>query len=140
MNRLSIENIYLEYLGGFKVDSKLQAFFIIAIIGYLVVIVQLLKKKKLNLKYTLLWLIAAIVLLIATIFPRTVYFISTLIGIDTPINSALILAGIFVIIILITLTSIVSSLNQTVRSLTQKLGLLDKQVRELSQCEKDKMV
>lgn len=121
-------------------DSKLQMFFIIAIICYLVVIVQLLKKKKLNLKYTLLWLIGAIVLLIATIFPRTVYFISSLIGIDTPINSALILAGIFVIIILITLTSIVSSLNQTVRSLTQKLGLLDRQVRELSEDKKDKMV
>ncbi|PRR83048.1 DUF2304 domain-containing protein [Clostridium vincentii] len=121
-------------------NSKLQIFFIVAIIIYLVIIIHLLKKKKLNLKYTLLWLIAAIVLLIVTIFPTSMYFISSIIGIDTPINSALILAGMFVLIILITLTSIVSGLNQTVRVLTQKLGLLEKQVRDLSDEKKDEMV
>ena len=52
-------------------DSKLQIFFIIAIISIFNILLYIyLKKKKLNLKYTLLWLIAAIVLLIVTIFPR----------------------------------------------------------------------
>lgn len=130
----------MKFSGGFTLNSKLQIFFIVAIIIYLVIIIHLLKKKKLNLKYTLLWLIAAIVLLIVTIFPTSMYFISSIIGIDTPINSALILAGMFVLIILITLTSIVSGLNQTVRVLTQKLGLLEKQVRDLSDEKKDEMV
>lgn len=121
-------------------DSKLQVFFIIAIVAYLSLIIHLLKKKKLNLKYTLLWLIAALVLLVVTIFPRTVYFISSLIGIGTPINSAVVLAGMFVFIILIVLTSIVSDLTQTVRILTQKIALLEKEIRELSDDKKDKMV
>jgi hypothetical protein len=127
----------LKLQGGFKLDSKLQVFFIIAILAYLIIIVQLLKKKKLNLKYTLLWLMFALVLLIVTIFPNTVYFISSLIGISTPINSALILACMFVVLILITLTSIVSGLNQTTRVLTQKMGLLEKQLRELSEKKED---
>lgn len=113
-------------------NIKLQIFFIIAICLYLLAIVHLLKKKKLNLKYTLLWLIASFVLLIATIFPSIMYFISNLIGIETPINSAIVLACMFVLVILITLTSIVSNLNQSVRSLTQQMAIMEKKIRELT--------
>lgn len=115
-------------------DSRLQIFFIAAIIIYLIVIIQLLKKKKLNLKYTLLWLGASFVLLVVTIFPGAVYTISKIIGIQTPINSALVLACMFVLMILITLTVIVSGLNQKVRTLTQKIALLEKRIRDI---EKD---
>ncbi len=112
-------------------DFKIRLFFGIAVIIYLFIIVQLLKRKKLDLKYTLLWLVAAAVLLFVTIFPQTVYFISQFLGITTPINSALVLAGMFIIVILITITSIVSNLNSRLRSLTQEIALLDKKVREL---------
>ena len=107
-------------------DSKLQIFFIIAIVVYLLIIIHLLKKKKLNLKYTLLWIIATFILLVVTIFPNTVYFISRLIGIGTPINSAVVLAGMFVFVILIVLHLLFQVLTQTVRILTQKIGLIRK--------------
>ncbi|MCR4944801.1 MAG: DUF2304 domain-containing protein [Clostridium sp.] len=113
-------------------EFKIRVFFGIAVIIYLCIIVQLLKKKKLDLKYTLLWLLAAAVLLFVTIFPGTVYWISEFLGISTPINSALVLAGMFIIVILITITSIVSGLNSRLRSLTQEIALLEKRVRELS--------
>lgn len=118
-------------------DFKIRLFFGIAVIIYLCIIIHLLKKKKLDLKYTLLWLIAAAVLLVVTIFPNTVYFISRFLGITTPINSALVLAGMFIIVILITITSIVSNLNSRLRSLTQEIALLDKKVRELSRNGED---
>lgn len=117
-------------LGGIVVDFRVKVFFIATVIIYLIVIIQLLKKNKLELKYTLLWLIAALILIVVTILPGTVYYISELLGIVTPINSALVLAGMFVITILIVLTSIVSELNKTVRVLTQKIAILEKQIRE----------
>lgn len=113
-------------------EFRVRLFFGIAVIVYLFVIIHLLKKKKLDLKYTLLWLIAATVLLLVTVFPSTVYYISSFLGITTPINSALVLAGMFIILILITITSIVSNLNSRLRSLTQEIALLEKRVRELS--------
>ena len=96
---------------------SIQIFFIIAVLLYLCLIISLLKKKKLSLRYSLLWLVLGGLLLIITIFPKIMYLISNLIGIKTPINSALIIAGMFVIIILIAITSIVSKLNNTVRNL-----------------------
>lgn len=114
-------------------DFKIQIFFSIAIIMYLILIIHLLRKKKLELKYTLLWLIAAVVLLIVILCPNLVYFISDILGIQTPINSAIVLGCMFIIMILITLTSIVSLLNRNLRVLTQEVALLQKKVKELSE-------
>lgn len=114
-------------------DFKIQIFFSIAIIMYLILIIHLLRKKKLELKYTLLWLIAAVVLLIVILCPNLVYFISDILGIQTPINSAIVLGCMFIILILITLTSIVSLLNRNLRVLTQEVALLQKKVKELSE-------
>lgn len=120
-------------------NSRIQILFVLLVFLYLVGIVHLLKTKKLDIKYTLLWIIASIVLLIVTIFPKIMYVISNLIGIETPINSALVLAGVFVIIILITITSIVSMLNRTVRVLVQEVALLEKRIRDLSDEKKDRI-
>lgn len=116
-------------------ERGIQIFFIFAILVYLIVIIHLLRKDKLNLKYTLLWLFSAFVLLVVTIFPQTIYLISNMLGIKTPINSAIVLASMFIIMILIMLTSIVSRLNKSLRVLIQEVALLEKKVRDLSSKE-----
>ena len=52
-------------------NLKITVFFVVVIVMYLAFIIHLLKKKKLELKYTLLWLIASFVLLIITVFPSS---------------------------------------------------------------------
>ena len=113
-------------------ETKIRIFFFIAVIVYLTIIVHLLRRKKLNLKYTLLWLFTAFVLLVVTIFPSLMVYISKMLGIVTPINSALVLAGMFIIVILIMLTSIVSEQNRKQRILIQEVAMLDKKLRELT--------
>ena len=114
-------------------DYRIQIFFIAIVLIFLFFIIHLLKTKKLNLKYTLLWLFATVVLLIISIFPQIMYAISGVLGIKTPINVALILAGIFVILIIISITSIVSELNKKLRSLIQEVSLLKNELKELKQ-------
>lgn len=118
-------------------DSRIQFFFIGAVILYLIIVFQMLKKQKLNLKYTLLWLFSGAILLIVTLFPRIMYGISSFVGIETPINSAFLLSGIFVIVILIAMTSIVSGLNKKLRVLVQEISILEKRVRELEHINED---
>lgn len=112
-------------------DYKVQIFFIGIVLVFLFFIIHLLKTKKLNLKYTLLWIFATIILLVVSIFPQIMYEISSVVGIKTPINVALVLAGIFVILIIISITSIVSELNRKLRSLIQEVSLLKKELQEL---------
>ena len=112
-------------------DTKIQIIFIITIIIYLSIIIQLLRKNKLNLKYTLLWIICAFSLLLVTLFPKTIVYISDFLGIKTPINSAFIIAGMFIVMILITITSIVSKLNSSIRVLIQEVAILEKRIRDI---------
>lgn len=115
-------------------NIRIQVFFICIILISFFVIVNFLRKKKLNLKYTILWLFSIFILLIATIFPNITYFFVRLVGIETPINGALVLASIFLVAILIGITSIVSYLNNRVRVLTQEIALLKK---DIDKCKED---
>ena len=112
-------------------DYKIQIFFAIVVLIFFIFIVHLLKTKRLNLKYTLLWIFATIILLVVSVLPQIMYVIADFLGIQTPINVALVLAGVLMVLILISITSIVSELNMKLRRLVQEVALLKRQVNEL---------
>lgn len=112
-------------------NSALRIFLITIILIYLIVIIDLLKRKKLNLKYSLTWLFSSLFLLLLVIFPNIVYKFSDFIGIVTPVNVVFVVEAIFVLMILLSLTTIVSYLNEQNRKLAQVIALLEKRVRDL---------
>ena len=112
-------------------DLKLQIFFIAFALFFLFIILYYLVKKKLNLRYTLVWLITVTVLLILSVFPIIVEKFGNLIGIVTPVNTVFLFSILFMLIIILTLTGIVSHMNTRVYRLTQTQALLEKRVREL---------
>lgn len=88
-------------------------------------------RRKLNLGYSLLWLALALLLMIAVVFPQTVYALSALIGVDLPINLLLTAFALFSLVMMFYLTCIVSRENEKLRTLTQQLALLEKRLRDL---------
>ncbi len=109
----------------------LQVFFITGIIAFTIVILHYLTNKKLNLKYSLAWLAAAIGMLILAVFPELVEKIGKLVGIQSVTSTVFVFAGIFMLIIIFTLTMIVSHMNNRIYRLTQTQAILEKRVREL---------
>ncbi|MGI5896953.1 MAG: DUF2304 domain-containing protein [Oscillospiraceae bacterium] len=108
-----------------------QCCLIVGILIYLGVIVVLLKKQKLNLRYALTWLLMAFVMLLVAIFPQIITAISRLLGVASDVNTVFVLQGLFVLLILLSLTSIVSKQTNRIRKLAQTQALLEKRVREL---------
>lgn len=109
----------------------LQIFLIICLLIFLIVITRFLITKRLNLKYTLMWFFAVFAMLIITVFPDIVTFISKLVGIASPVNMIFLFAGMFSLLIILTLTMIVSHLNNKVHRLSQTQALLEKRIRDL---------
>lgn len=109
----------------------LQIFLIVCVLCFFLMILRYLIKRKLNLKYTLIWLAAAVVMLIVAIFPQIIYFLCSLIGIETPAHAIFFFAIIFLFAIVMMLTAIVSHMNIRVYKNTQTQALLEKRVREL---------
>ena len=99
-------------------NIKLKIFILIILLVVLAVLVRKIQKKKIDLKYSLSWFGLIIVIIIFDLFPELAQWLSELIGVKVPSNFLLFSAAI-------------SKLSDDVRSLTQKIGLLESRIREL---------
>lgn len=117
------------------IPQRLQFVLIIAIIVYFIIILYFLKKRALELKYTLIWIVAGVVMLVLVVFPQLMTWIIRMLGIQSSMNGLYLVLIAFIIMILMTLTSIVSRLAYKSKSLIQEIALIEKRVRDL---EKEK--
>ncbi len=110
--------------------TNLRITLIIAIIFYFILILIFLKKKALELRYTLLWILAGVVMGFFVVFPQLLLYMIRLLGIESPMNGLYVLCIGFIIIILMALTSIVSKQMVKIRTLVQENAMLEKRLRE----------
>ena len=111
--------------------TTLRIALLVGILFYVLFILVLLKKKSLELKYSLLWLITALVLLVLDIFPQIVMSVSKLLGVSTASNFIYLVVMFFMLLLLVSLTSIVSQQKRQIRTLIQTVSILKKKVEEI---------
>lgn len=115
------------------IPATLRMTLIVGVICYFIIILYYLKQRVLNLKYTLLWLLAGAVLGVLVIFPELLMYIIHLFGIEDNMNGLFIMCIAFILMILMALTSIVSRLDRKVRKLVQEMGMMDKRIRDMEE-------
>ncbi len=113
------------------IPHNLQRVLVIAVIIYFVIILYYLKKRMLELKYTLIWLVMGGVMGVMVLFPEVLVWIRDILGIESNMNALYVLCFGFVIMILMTLTAIVSRMAFKIRTLVQENSMLEKRVYEL---------
>lgn len=110
---------------------ELQICLVICVLLFACFIIHSLVRKKFNLKYSLVWLFSVLCMLIVVIFPQTVEWLSNLLGIELQSNAVFFFAILFLVTIVLTLTSIVSKINNHIYRLTQTQAILEQRIREL---------
>lgn len=115
------------------IPVTLRIVLIIGVLGYFTIILMFLKKKELALKYTLLWLAAGVVFGIMVIWPHSLTWFIHLLGITGNMNGLFILCIAFLIMILMSITSIVSKQSDKIKNLTQTISKMEKRIRELEE-------
>lgn len=115
------------------IPHTLQITLSIAVVCYFIIILYYLKRKTLELKYTLVWLAAGLVMGIMVFFPELLVWFVKLLGIESNMNGLYILCIAFIMMILMTLTAIVSRQQYKIRILIQEVSLLEKRIRELEE-------
>lgn len=111
--------------------TQLRVTLILAIVVFFVIVLWLLKNKRLALKYTLLWLVTGVAMLILAIFPEILMDIAKLLGIQTVMNTLYVLALAFILMLIMMLTSIVSAQTDRIRRLAQSQALLEERDRQV---------
>jgi len=115
------------------IPSTLRFTLCIAVICYFVLILYYLKKRMLELKYTLIWLVAGVVMGIMIFFPELLVSFVRLLGIESNMNGLYVLLFAFIIAILMTLTSIASRQTLKIKILIQEMSMMEKRIRELEE-------
>lgn len=116
-----------------------QLVMIAAVAAYFILLLVFLRKKQLNLRYTLLWIFSGILMLVLALFPRVLTAFAALVGIYSEVNALFALILFCGIVIVMSLTAIVSMLNDKLRRTAQTVALLEKRVRELEKTGEEKI-
>ena len=100
---------------------------------FLLVILWLLKKGRLTVRYSIIWLMASGVLMVFAVFPYIVLVLRDWLNMEMPVNVIFTLVIAFMLLLLLSLSTIVSGFSQKLKRLSQENALLEKRVRDLEQ-------
>ena len=114
---------------------KLQIIAAIILFLGLLCLISMIRRRKLDIKYALSWMLMIVLMLIVDIFPPILSLISYFFGIATPVNTLFFLGFIFSLVLIFVLTVSVSRLSDRVRQMSQALAIAEKRIREME--EKD---
>lgn len=121
---------------------KLQIIVGICLFLALTVIVYMIKKRSLDLKYALSWLLALVFVLVLDLFPVLLTKLSAALGVWAPVNMIFFLGFCFSLLIIFTLTVMLSRMAERVRKLAQAVAMneekLDRLGRELKKLQEEK--
>ena len=113
--------------------AMLQIVAVIAVLVFFIILISLLKKNKLALRYSLLWMLSGLVMLILALFPGLLDQFAHLIGVYSSVNAlfaVLISCG---LMLMISFTVIVSKEKREIVRLVQENAILEERIRRLEE-------
>ena len=114
-----------------NIDLTLRLDLFLGAAVFLAAILWLLKKGRLTVRYSIIWLMAGGALLLFAAFPYIVLVLRD--WLNMPVNVVFTLVLAFVLLLLLSLSTIVSGFAEKLKRLAQENALLEKRVRELEQ-------
>ncbi len=106
---------------------------IIAVLGsgsVFVVVIEMIRRGRLKEKYALLWLFASAILLVLSMSRNLLESVSFLVGIYYPPSFLFLLAFLFLLLITLHFSSVISGLSEKNKQLAQELALLRQEIME----------
>lgn len=118
---------------------RLQIVLFLMITLGIIYIIGLVKKKCMDLRYALIWIVVSICILILTAFPKILNIIAELLGIASPVNMLFFFGFCFSIVIIFSLSIALSRLSEKVKKMAQEIAIMRKDTyAELEKVKKEK--
>jgi len=112
-------------------DTRLRLVAIVAIATLLLVVLDLVRRRRLQERYALLWLGSALVLLALAMWGGLLDRLAETVGVATPSNALFLAAFGFVLILLLLFSTAVSRLADQSKVLAQRVAMLEERQRRL---------
>ena len=105
-------------------DERLRIASLIISCGIFLFILELVRRKKLKEKYSLLWLLMGVSLTVLVLWPRFGILLKDIVGIGMLSNMVLATSILFIVILCIHFSMKISSLSEQTKVLAQEIALL----------------
>jgi hypothetical protein len=96
----------------------------------LVLILELIRSRRLQERYALLWLLTGVAMLLLALWRGALAKLSNLVGINYPPSALFVLFGFFIIVLLLHYSTVISKLSAQNVTLAQRLALLEDRLQE----------
>jgi hypothetical protein len=120
-------------------EAKLQIVAIVASSTLVLIVFELLRRRRLVERYALLWLGSSLVLLLLSVWTGLLKIVSDAVGIVYPPNALFVIAFGFVLVLLLHFSLAISRLSGETKVLAQKVARLDKDLRRLAAQEAEEI-
>ena len=121
-------------------EVRIQIVAIVASGALLLVVLELVRRRRFLERYAILWLVSALVLLGLAVWKGLLSDLAKTIGIVYPPNALFLIAFGFVLILLLHFSLAVSRLSDQAKVLAQRLALLENRMQEREQTSDDERV
>lgn len=106
----------------------------------LLVIFELIRSRRLQERYALLWLLTGVVIFILAVWRGLLGKVSDLVGIAYPPSALFVLAAFFILLVLLHYSTVISRLSEQNTTLAQRLALLERKLEEEGESTKHRPV
>jgi hypothetical protein len=112
------------------IDSRLTFVAAVAVVLVLGAIIELIRRHRLQERYALLWIATGTVMLLLALWRGALHAFAELVGIAYPPSALFMVAGLFVLVVLLHFSTVLSRLSEQNKTLAQRLALLEERLRE----------
>lgn len=106
-------------------------FTIAVAVGALLLVLELVRRRRLREEYSLLWLGTALVMLLVSAWRDLLHGLSDAVGIAYPPNLLFLLAAFFLLLMLLYFSTVITRLTQENKEIAQEVALLKHEVAQL---------
>jgi hypothetical protein len=102
----------------------------VAAVILLLVILELIRSRRLQERYSLLWLLTGIVILVLALWRGALGTLSDAVGIHYPPSALFVIGSVFILLVLLHYSTVISELSERNTRLAQRLALLEARLEE----------
>jgi hypothetical protein len=116
-------------------ETRIQVVAIAGAVALLVIVLELVRRRRLMERYALLWLLSALVLLGLAVWQEALAKLANAMGIVAAPNALFFVAVAFILLLLLHFSAAMSRLSDQAKVIAQRHAILEQRVRELEESQ-----
>ena len=111
--------------------DRVHITFLVGLTILLLVVLELVRRRKFREEYSLLWIVTVVVMLILSAWTGSLKLIANAMGIKLPSNALFVVGSMFILVILLHFSAVISSFKTKNQELARRSALLELRLEQL---------